>query len=88
MAERKDLLLVDLRSEQSYREGHIEGAVNKPLYRLSRDYAAIPLDRTLVLLDDRGFRTFLAGSYLEMKGYQVIRLFGGMQAWQEMTAAK
>ena len=88
IAEQKDLLLVDLRSEQSYREGHIEGAVNHPLYRLGRNYAAIPLDRTLVLIDDRGFRTFLAGSYLEMKGYRVMRLFGGMQAWQEMTAAK
>ena len=88
IAEQKDLLLVDLRSEQSYKEGHIAGAVNHPLYRLSRDYSAIPLDRTLVLIDDRGFRTFLAGSYLEMKGYRVMRLFGGMQAWQEMTAAK
>lgn len=88
MADRKDLLLVDLRSELSYREGHIEGAVNFPLYRLSRNYAEIPLNRTLVLIDDRGFRTFLAGSYLEMKGYRVLRLFGGMQAWQEMTAAK
>ena len=88
IAERKDLLLVDLRSESSYREGHIEGAVNFPLYRLSRNYAEIPMDRTLVLLDDRGFRTFLAGSYLEMKGYKVMRLFGGMQAWQEMAAGK
>ena len=35
-----------------------------------------------------GFRTFLAGSYLEMKGYRVMRLFGGMQGWQEMQAAK
>jgi len=88
LAERKDFLLVDLRSEQSYKEGHIEGTVNFPLYRLSRNYAEIPLDRTLVLIDDRGFRTFLAGSYLEMKGYRVLRLFGGMQAWQEMQAAK
>ena len=88
IAERKDILLVDVRSERSYKEGHVEGAVNLPLYRLSRSYAEIPLDRILVLIDDRGFRTFLAGSYLEMKGYRVMRLFGGMQAWQEMQAAK
>jgi len=88
IAERKDLLLVDLRSERSYKAGHIEGAVNFPLYRLSRNYAEIPMDRTLVLVDDRGFRTLLAGSYLEMKGYRVMRLFRGMQAWQEMPAAK
>jgi rhodanese-related sulfurtransferase len=88
LAERKDLLLVDVRSEKSYKEGHIEGAVNIPLYRFSANYAQIPLDRTVMLVDDRGFRTFLAGSYLEMKGYRVMRLFGGMQAWQDMKQAK
>lgn len=88
LAERKDLLLVDVRSEKAYKEGHIEGAVNIPLYRFSAHYAQIPLDRMVVLVDDRGFRTFLAGSYLEMKGYRVLRLFGGMQAWQDMKAAK
>ena len=49
LAERKDLLLVDIRSEKSFGEGHIDGAVNIPLYRLSRHYAEIPLDRTVVL---------------------------------------
>jgi rhodanese-related sulfurtransferase len=58
------------------------------MHRLSSSYAEIPLDRTLVLIDDRGFRTFLAGSYLEMKGYRVMRLFGGMEAWQEMQEKK
>jgi rhodanese-related sulfurtransferase len=88
LVERQDLLVVDVRSEKSYKEGHIEGALNVPLYRFSANYAQIPLDRTVVLVDDRGFRTFLAGSYLEMKGYRVMRLFGGMQAWQEMNPAK
>ncbi len=48
----------------------------------------IPLDRTVVLVDDRGFRTFLAGSYLERKGLKVMRLFAGMRGWQEMLAKK
>jgi rhodanese-related sulfurtransferase len=88
LTERNDILLVDVRSEKSYKEGHIKGALNMPLYRFSSRYAEIPLDRTVVLIDDRGFRTFLAGSYLEMKGYRVMRLFGGMQGWQEMKSEK
>jgi rhodanese-related sulfurtransferase len=87
LRERKDLLLVDIRSEKSFGEGHIEGAINIPLYQLSRRYDEIPLDRMVVLIDDRGFRTFLAGSYLERKGWKVMRLFGGMRGWQEMQAA-
>jgi rhodanese-related sulfurtransferase len=86
LAERKDLLLVDIRSEKSFQEGHIDGAVNIPLYQLSRRYDEIPLDRTVVLIDDRGFRTFLAGSYLEQKGLKVMRLFAGMRGWQQMSA--
>ncbi len=35
LAERKDLLLVDIRSEKSFGEGHIEGAVNIPLVPVS-----------------------------------------------------
>jgi rhodanese-related sulfurtransferase len=84
LAEREDLFLLDVRSEKSYKEGHIVGAVNIPMYRLSRRYAEIPLNRTVILIDDRGFRTFLAGSYLDMKGYRVMRLFGGMQGWEKI----
>jgi rhodanese-related sulfurtransferase len=88
LTERKDVLLVDIRSEKSFGEGHIEGAVNIPLYQITRRYDEIPLDRTVVLIDDRGFRTFLAGSYLERKGLKVMRLFAGMRGWQEMLARK
>jgi rhodanese-related sulfurtransferase len=88
LGERKDILLVDIRSERSFKEGHIDGAVNIPLYRITRRYDEIPLDRTVVLIDDRGFRTFLAGSYLERKGLKVMRLFAGMRGWQEMIANK
>jgi rhodanese-related sulfurtransferase len=88
LTDRKDLLLIDIRSEKSFREGHIDGAINIPLYQLSRRYDEIPLDRAVVLIDDRGFRTFLAGSYLERKGLKVMRLFAGMRGWQEMIARK
>jgi len=84
----KYILLVDIRSEKSYKEGHLDGAVNIPLYQITRRYDELPLDRTVVLIDDRGFRTFLAGSYLEQKGFKVMRLFAGMRGWQEMLANK
>jgi phage shock protein E len=88
LTERKDLLLLDVRSEKSFKAGHIDGAVNIPLYQITQRYDEIPLNRTVVLIDDRGFRTFLAGSYLERKGLKVMRLFAGMRGWQEMLAKK
>jgi rhodanese-related sulfurtransferase len=88
IAERKDLFILDIRSEKYYQAGHIEGAVNIPEYQLQNRYTEIPLNRLIVLVDNRGFRTFLAASYLEQKGFSTMRLFGGMKHWQDMLAKK
>jgi rhodanese-related sulfurtransferase len=82
LAERKAMTIVDIRTENNFKEGHIEGAVNLPLYKLHDRYQELPYNRTLVLVDSRGFRTFLAQSYLKRKGFDVVRLFGGMEAWK------
>lgn len=88
IAEREDLFILDIRSERFYEAGHIEGAVNIPEYQLHRRYMEIPLNRLIVLVDNRGFRSFLAASYLERKGFSTARLFGGMKHWQAMETAK
>lgn len=86
LTERKNLLLLDIRSEKLYREGHIEGAVNIPMYQLHIRYAELPIDRFIFLVDSRGLCTFLAASYLTMKGFETRRLFGGMAKWDEMLS--
>jgi rhodanese-related sulfurtransferase len=88
IAERKDLFLLDIRSEPFYQAGHIEGAVNIPEYQLHNRYNEIPLNRPVMLVDNRGFRSFLAASYLERKGFSTMRLFGGMTKWQALEAGK
>jgi rhodanese-related sulfurtransferase len=84
MEERKSIFILDIRSEDAFKTGHIEGAVNIPFYLLDRQYNNLPLDRKVVLVDERGFRSFLATSYLARKGYDVTRLFGGMEKWQKV----
>jgi rhodanese-related sulfurtransferase len=86
LMEKRDFLLVDIRPEKAFRQGHIEGAVNIPLYQLHLRYTELPLNRLLILVDNRGFRTSIAGSYLVRKGLEVKRLFGGMAKWEAMIA--
>jgi rhodanese-related sulfurtransferase len=86
LLQKQSLLLVDLRSETLFQAGHIEGAMNLPLYQMHRRWRELPLDRRLILVDNRGFRSHLAASYLAAKGYAVEPLFGGMSAWQAMVA--
>jgi rhodanese-related sulfurtransferase len=74
-------LLIDIRSAKKFAVGHLDGAVNFPLTRLHLQYADIPLDRTLLVVDDDGQVGFLAASYLIRKGFlNVQRLQGGMAA--------
>ena len=86
ISEKRDILILDIRPEKAFREEHIEGAVNIPLYLLDRRYTELPLNRLLILVDNRGFRTLIAASYLSRKGFQVKRLFGGMTKWQAMLS--
>ncbi|MFH1078861.1 MAG: rhodanese-like domain-containing protein [Pseudomonadota bacterium] len=84
MGEGKPLFILDIRSEEVFREEHIDGAVNIPFYRLDSQYQELPLDREILLVDEMGFRSFLASCYLARKGLETKRLFGGMEKWQKL----
>jgi rhodanese-related sulfurtransferase len=86
MTEKRDLLLLDIRPENAFKQSHIEGAVNIPLYQLHRRYEELPLNRLLIMVDNSGSQTLLAASYLKRKGFQVKRLFGGMAKWNAMLS--
>jgi len=82
MAEGKPLFILDIRSKDDFREGHIDGAVNIPFSRLEEQYHKLPLDQLIIVVDERGFRSFIAACYLARKGFEMTRLFGGMERWQ------
>jgi rhodanese-related sulfurtransferase len=89
LLEKRDLLILDIRRKERYREGHLPGAINVPLYLLHERYVEIPLNRPVLVVDDRGLRSFLASCYLVRKGVaDVKRLFGGMERWQAYDSAK
>jgi len=82
----KNPLVIDIRSPKAYAAGHLDGSLNFPLSRLHMQYGDIPLDRTLLIIDDDGHAGFLAASYLNRKGFSnVQRLQGGMAAYKRGT---
>jgi rhodanese-related sulfurtransferase len=86
MDEGKPLLILDIRSKEAFREGRIDGAVNIPFSRLEEQYHSLPLDRQIIVVDEMGFRSFIAACYLARKGFEVTRVFGGMEKWQKLLA--
>jgi hypothetical protein len=59
MARRKDVLLLDARSAQAFREGHIAGAVNLPLPDFNAESLAAAIgstDRPILIYCNNNFR--------------------------------
>ncbi|MCF8053704.1 MAG: rhodanese-like domain-containing protein [Deltaproteobacteria bacterium] len=83
---KSNIFILDIRSEEAFHKGHIKGAENIPFYLLHERYSAIPSGKKIVVVDDKGLRSFLAASYLVDKGFRdVIRLARGMAGWNEGT---
>ena len=79
-------VLVDVREESEFANGHIPGAVHIGKGVIERDIEAkVPDPATpLVLYCGGGFRSALAADALQKMGYtNVISMDGGWRAWTE-----
>lgn len=55
-----DCLIIDLRDEKSYNEGHVPGAINIPYEDLERGIMGIDNKKELIMYCERGGRSFAA----------------------------
>ena len=78
-------LMLDVRDPEEYAEGHLAGAVNRPMDDLAS--AALPTDRLIVTycnMHNPGYsRGERAAEELSARGYRVMALAGGYPAWAE-----
>jgi len=74
-------LVVDLREQKEFREGHIVDAINIPFAKLAERQGELDKSRPLILVDKMGQYTGTAGRNLKAAGFQVARLAGGMAEW-------
>lgn len=79
-------LLLDVRTEQEWKTGHVTGSVNLPLSQMHRRLDEIPADREVALICRTGYRSSMAASLLESAGYsRLLDCVGGMDAWSAST---
>lgn len=73
-------VLVDVRSPSEYATGHVQGAVNLPLDRLTSDAPTLLPDKSapLVLYCVSGARSEMAAQWLRQAGYT--RVTNGLSA--------
>lgn len=75
-------VLLDVRTLQEYREGHIPGSKNVPLQEISQVNAAVPeKDTPLFVYCHSGARSRQAVAELQHMGYLHVKNIGGITAY-------
>jgi NADPH-dependent 2,4-dienoyl-CoA reductase/sulfur reductase-like enzyme/peroxiredoxin family protein/TusA-related sulfurtransferase/rhodanese-related sulfurtransferase len=73
----EDYILVDVRSEEEYNIGHVEGAINIPVDSLRDRMSELDRSKTIVEYCQVGLRGYIADRILSQNGYRVINVTGG-----------
>ena len=77
-------LVLDVRTPNEWQSNHIEGARHVPLSSFARQLPDLPNDRRIAVICGSGYRSSIATSLLQARGYKdVENVSGGMSAFVE-----
>jgi rhodanese-related sulfurtransferase len=85
------IFLADIRPPADFSKGRIQGSKNIDMDDIHVEFASLPKDKKIVLVDHKGYTSLITGRFLASKGYtDVARLDGGFNAWEKSggTAGK
>lgn len=84
MDENEDIIILDVRTEDEYQEGHIEGAILIPDNEITEKAEDILADKseTILVYCRSGRRSANASKELSDLGYTNIYDFGGINDWE------
>ena len=86
--ERGEAVLIDVREESDWKEGHAEGArhLSKAVIELEIEDQVPDLDQPIICYCGGGSRSALAADSLQKMGYTNVRsLAGGLKAWKQAS---
>ncbi|PIW49616.1 MAG: rhodanese-like domain-containing protein [Zetaproteobacteria bacterium CG12_big_fil_rev_8_21_14_0_65_54_13] len=76
-------MLLDVRTQEEYAEGHIAGAILIPVQVLAERLSEVPHDKQVYVYCHSGARSARASTLLARKGYTNIEnMMGGIVAWK------
>jgi rhodanese-related sulfurtransferase len=81
-AQRRDVVIVDVRERHEWRAGHAPRSVNVPLAGLGSRIGELRADRRYVAVCRTGARSRSATAALRRAGLDAVNLKGGMLAWR------
>ena len=75
------LVVLDVREDDEWQAGRVEGSVHIPLRELGDRFTELPTGQVLVVCRS-GNRSAYATAYLADQGFDAVNLAGGLIAWQ------
>lgn len=84
LAERLDEVhVVDVREQDEWDAGHIEGSAHIPLQQLMTGHVeGLPTDRPIVAVCSSGNRSQVAALLLQARGHEAYNLEDGLTGWE------
>ena len=77
-------ILLDVRTPEEYKAGHIKGAVLMPVDTIEQNLAKIPTDKQVYVYCHSGKRSARASKLLASKGFtRIENMPGGIEAWKD-----
>ena len=78
-AKDESVVLLDIRQEKDYKEGHIEGAINLPFGQgMEKGFADLPKDKTIIVICYSGQTADQTNAILHLLGFDALGMSGGM----------
>ena len=80
--QRGDSLVIDIRDEELFRQGHIPGALSMPYDFFYETEPVLRKYGTIILCCEHGAASLLLGRRLSESGFHVLSIGGGMEPWR------
>ena len=81
-----DVVVLDVRTAEEFKEGHLEGAMNIDQAQddfIQKAKEALPADKTIAIYCRSGRRSASAAGRLAAEGYKAVNMKGGITAWKK-----
>jgi hydroxyacylglutathione hydrolase len=75
--------ILDVRNKSEYEDSHIPNAHHIPMGYVPKRLSELPRDQQIVVQCGGGLRSMVVASLLQARGFDVINLKGGIDAWKK-----
>lgn len=78
----RSFVVLDVREDSEWKEGHIPGAVHVPFHQLAAHLDMVPSHKPVATICGGGTRSSIAASILQADGFEPLNVADGMDAWK------